>query len=135
MLTTIRDDTWKVPNIQHIIPNPKRWDYSDILSGGHKYIKGPAHMVEGGHHPLKYVQDIFRHVLLSYHNWVKFLLSTHNSQEYMIWGDICVFQIWSIINFCNSHIVCSITLSLIPKQLEMNECILSSVANDDLVLK
>ena len=31
MLATIRDDTWNVLNMQH--------------------IKGPAHMVDGGHHP------------------------------------------------------------------------------------
>ena len=31
-------------------PNSKRWDYSDTPGGGHKKIKGPAHMVEGGHH-------------------------------------------------------------------------------------
>ena len=47
MLATIRDDTWTVLNMQHITPNSKRWDYSDILGGSHKKIKGPAHMVEG----------------------------------------------------------------------------------------
>ena len=36
MLATIRDDTLNVPNTQHIIPNPKRWDYSDIPAGGHE---------------------------------------------------------------------------------------------------
>ena len=50
MLATIRDDTWNVLNMQHITPNSKRWDYSDIPGGGHKQIKGRAHMVEGGHH-------------------------------------------------------------------------------------
>ena len=50
MLATIRDDTWNVLNMQHIIPNSKRWDDSDIPGGGHKKIKGPAHMVEGGPH-------------------------------------------------------------------------------------
>ena len=30
MLATIRDDTWNVLNVQHITPNSKRWDYSDI---------------------------------------------------------------------------------------------------------
>ena len=30
MLATIRDDTWNVFNMQHITPNSKRWDYSDI---------------------------------------------------------------------------------------------------------
>ena len=50
MLATIHDDTWNALSEQHIIPNSKRWDYSDILSGGHKQIKGPAHMAEGGHH-------------------------------------------------------------------------------------
>ena len=49
MLAIIRDDTWNVLNMEHIIPNSKRSDYSDIPGGGHKYIKGPAHMVEGGH--------------------------------------------------------------------------------------
>ena len=49
MLVTIRDDTWYVLNM-HITPYSKRWDYSDISGGGHKDIKGPAHMVEGGHH-------------------------------------------------------------------------------------
>ena len=43
MLATIRDDTWNEFNMQHIIPNSKRWAYSDIAGGGHKYIKGPAH--------------------------------------------------------------------------------------------
>ena len=30
MLVWIRDDTWNVHNMQHIIPNSKRWDYSAI---------------------------------------------------------------------------------------------------------
>ena len=50
MLATIHDDTWNVLNMQHITPNSKRWDYLDIPVGGHKKIKGPAHMVQGGHH-------------------------------------------------------------------------------------
>ena len=50
MLATIRDDTWNVLNMQHITANSKRWDYSDITGGGHKQIKGPAHMIDGGHH-------------------------------------------------------------------------------------
>ena len=37
--------------MQHITPNSKRWDYSDIPGGSHGQIKGPTHMVEGGHHP------------------------------------------------------------------------------------
>ena len=50
MLATFRVDTWNVLNMQHIIPNSKRWDYWDIPGGGHKKIKGHAHMAEGGHH-------------------------------------------------------------------------------------
>ena len=50
MLVTIYDDTWNVLNMQHITSNSKRWDYSDTPGGGHKKIKGPTHMVEGGHH-------------------------------------------------------------------------------------
>ena len=49
MLATIRDDTWNMLNMQHLIPYSKRWDYSDIPGGGHK-SKGPALIVEGGHH-------------------------------------------------------------------------------------
>ena len=36
LLATISDDTLNVLNMQHIIPNLKRWDYSDIPDGGHK---------------------------------------------------------------------------------------------------
>ena len=50
MLATIRDDTWHMLNMQHITPNSKRWDYSDIPGGAHKKIKGLVHMAEGGHH-------------------------------------------------------------------------------------
>ena len=50
MLATIRDDTWNVFNMQHITPNSKRCDYSDIPGACHKKIKGPAYMVVGGHH-------------------------------------------------------------------------------------
>ena len=46
MLATVHDDTWNVLNMQHITPNLRRWDYSDIPGGGHKYIKGPTHMVK-----------------------------------------------------------------------------------------
>ena len=43
MLATIRDDTWNVLNMQHITSNlKKKWDYSDIPSGGHKRLKEPA---------------------------------------------------------------------------------------------
>ena len=41
MLATIRDDTWNVLNMQIIIPNSKRWDYSDIAGGGHNRLKYP----------------------------------------------------------------------------------------------
>ena len=34
MLAKIRDDTKNVLNMQHIIPNSKRWDSSDIPTGG-----------------------------------------------------------------------------------------------------
>ena len=38
MLDTIRDDTWNALNMQHVTPNSKRWDYSDIPGGGHKRL-------------------------------------------------------------------------------------------------
>ena len=64
MLAIIRGDAWNVLNMQHIIANSKWWDYSDIPDGGHKNIKGPTHMVEGGNrlrkaptaHPLPHLQ-------------------------------------------------------------------------------
>ena len=44
-------DTWNMLNMQHIIPNSKRCDYSDIPCGGHKnIIKDPPTWFEGGHH-------------------------------------------------------------------------------------
>ena len=46
----IHDDTWNVLNMQHIIPNSKSWDYSDIPGGlvATKRLKitGPTHMAE-----------------------------------------------------------------------------------------
>ena len=39
MLATIRDDTCNVLNMQHIPPNSKRWDYSDILVVAIKRLK------------------------------------------------------------------------------------------------
>ena len=54
MLATICDDTWNMLNMQHITPNSKRWDYSDIPSGGTEKIKGLDHMAEGeGVHHLR----------------------------------------------------------------------------------
>ena len=41
MLATIRDDTWNMLNMQQIIPNWKRWYYSDIPGGGHNRLKDP----------------------------------------------------------------------------------------------
>ena len=69
MMVIIRDDTWNVINMQHITPNSKRWDYSDIFGGGHKKIKGPIHMVEGGHH--------LRKATNPYHSDFKSVFSEH----------------------------------------------------------
>ena len=38
MLAIIHDDTWIVLDMQHMTPNSKRWDYSDIPNDGHKKI-------------------------------------------------------------------------------------------------
>ena len=40
MLGTMRDDTWNMLNMQHITPNSKKQDYSDISGGGHKKTNG-----------------------------------------------------------------------------------------------
>ena len=45
MLATIRDDECA----QHAAHNP-RFEKMGLFRRGHKKIKGPAHMVEGGHH-------------------------------------------------------------------------------------
>ena len=37
-------------NKQHITPNSKRWDYSDIPDGGTEKIKGPTDMDDGDHY-------------------------------------------------------------------------------------
>ena len=72
MLAIIRDDTWNVLNM-HIIPTSKRWDYSDILSGGHKSIEGLTHIVEGGHHirkaPNPHPQIKYRYWFVDKWNW------------------------------------------------------------------
>ena len=39
MLPIIRDDTLNVVDMQHITPNSKGKDYSDIPGGGHKRLK------------------------------------------------------------------------------------------------
>ena len=41
MMATIRNDTLNVLNMQHITPNSKRWNHSDIPGGGHKRLKDP----------------------------------------------------------------------------------------------
>ena len=41
MLARILDIRWNVLNMQHMTPNSKRKDYSDIPSGGHKKTKDP----------------------------------------------------------------------------------------------
>ena len=40
MLAKLRDDTWNMLNMQHIIPNSKRWDFSDIVVAINK-LKDP----------------------------------------------------------------------------------------------
>ena len=50
MLATIRDDTWNVQNMLHIIINLKRWNIQTSPMVAIDRLKGPAHMVEGGHH-------------------------------------------------------------------------------------
>ena len=42
MLATIHDDTWNILNMQHITPNSKRWDYSDILVVAIKRLGPPT---------------------------------------------------------------------------------------------
>ena len=54
--------------MQHINPNSKRWDYSDIPGGNHGQIKGPTHMVEGGHHPRNRPPTLGPTSLDFYHN-------------------------------------------------------------------
>ena len=65
MLATIRDGTWYVLNMQHLTPIRKDGiiQTSSVVAIN---IKGPVHMVEGGHlirkapnlHPLYFVKTI-----------------------------------------------------------------------------
>ena len=41
MLAKIRDGTWNVHNMQHIIPNLRRWNSSDIPGGSYQKLKDP----------------------------------------------------------------------------------------------
>ena len=41
MLATIRDDTWNMLNMQHIIPNSKKWNYSNIPVVAKNRLKDP----------------------------------------------------------------------------------------------
>ena len=41
MLVTVCDDTWNVFNMQHTIPNSKKWNYSDIPVVAIKRLKNP----------------------------------------------------------------------------------------------
>ena len=55
-LTDVGHNSWlHIKCAQHAAHNPKfeRWNYSDILSDGHKRIKAPTDMVEGGYPTLK----------------------------------------------------------------------------------
>ena len=61
MLATISNDTWNMLNMQHIISNLERWDYSDIPGGGHKEIKGPGTTLENPHpHPLGHWENLMK---------------------------------------------------------------------------
>ena len=61
MLATIRVDTWNVLNMHYITPN-KKDGIIETSPGGHKEIKGPDYLVEGGHHlrraPSPHPQDL-----------------------------------------------------------------------------
>ena len=87
MLATIRDDTWNMLNMQRINPISKKWDYSDIPGGGHKQIKGPAHMVEGDHYlrkpptPTHKMLSKYMRILKSWHNNIR-LGDPHNVRRW-----------------------------------------------------
>ena len=85
MLATICDDTCNVFTMQHIKTYWKRWDYSDIPGGGHKKIKGPAHMVEGGLH--------LRKAHNSRQVEEKDALLKHRITHNALWCNICVLVI------------------------------------------
>ena len=69
ILATVRDDTWNMPNMQHITPNWKIWDYSGIPVWVTNRWKKPAHLDEGDHHLRKRPQLLTRgHMSGSFRN-------------------------------------------------------------------
>ena len=66
-LATIRDDTWYVHNMQHIIPNNKRWDYLEFTLR----IEEPMHS-HGWRWPPSYSLRN-RHPSPTNHTWTKYV--------------------------------------------------------------
>ena len=73
--------------MQHITPNLKRWDYSDIPGGNTwEKIKGHAHMVEGDHHLRNWTPNLGP-VLLLRHDAVVIILG--NGSAAFLWKLHC----------------------------------------------
>ena len=84
MLATIHGDTWKVLNMQHITPNSKSWDYSDMPGGGVWKIKGPTYLVDGSHqdpsphpHLLRKKDLLHQEITMLWLPYLSYLPSSH----------------------------------------------------------
>ena len=130
MLATIHEDTWKVLNMQHITPNSKSWNYSDMLGGGVWKIKGPTYLVDGSHqdpnpHPhLLRKKDLLHQEITML--WLPYLLRNNPHikefidymylvNNFVIWG--LNFQIYLTIPGISSLLV--IMICFWPGQFEL----------------
>ena len=127
------EDTWKVLNIQHITPNSKRGDYSDIPGGGVWKIKGPTYLVDGSHqdpnpHPhLLRKKDLLHQEITML--WLPYLLRNNSHikefidymylvNNFVIWG--LNFQIYLTIPGISSLLVqVVIMICFWPGQFEL----------------
>ena len=95
MLAAIRDDTWNVLNMQHIIANSKRWDYSDIPGGGHNIVqcscKWPGGQIRNSlfSFAIPFFLLLF-YLLLFFHHTVTFFLLPFFPLLFF-WGKIVTF--------------------------------------------
>ena len=118
MLATIHEDTWKVLNMQHLTPNSKSWDYSDMPGGGVWKIKGPTYLDDGNHqdpnpHPhLLRKKDLLHQEIIML--WMPYLLRNNPHikefidymylvNNFVIWG--LNFQIYLTIPGISSFLV------------------------------
>ena len=124
MLSAMRDDTCNVLNVQHISPNSKRRDYSNIPGGGPKRLKNPPTL-------LKVATTLEKPPPPPPpQKWVRRLTWAEIDASYLEVGPLCDLEISNIWgdSFRSSHISYSMELSI-------NICMISSVFPNSVTYK